>query len=285
MSIPPSTRNPHQRTKTINSASFTLLGALISLMALVPIIWVIMSALKDRGRVIENPLGLPDVWHWENLLIAWTDGHFGRYFLNSILVVIPVVITVLVFGLLAAYAFAMMSFRGKNALFILFLAGMTIPLSVLIIPLFYEMLALDLLNSIWSLILPQIAISLPFSILLLHGFIKELPKEILDAGLIDGCTRWGLLRYIVAPLSRPALLSLLIFNFMWTWNNFILPIILIQKDSARTLPVGLNFFQGQYVTDVPLLMAGATITFMPVLLVYIIFQRHFITGIAAGSIK
>ena len=285
MSIPPSTSNPHQTTKTISSASFTLLGAVISLMALVPIIWVIMSALKDRGRVIENPLGLPDVWHWENLLIAWTDGHFGRYFLNSILVVIPVVITVLVFGMLAAYAFALMSFRGKNALFILFLAGMTIPLSVLIIPLFYEMLALDLLNSIWSLILPQIAISLPFSILLLHGFIKELPKEILDAGLIDGCTRWGLLRYIVAPLSRPALLSLLIFNFMWTWNNFILPIILIQKDSARTLPVGLNFFQGQYVTDVPLLMAGATITFMPVLLVYIIFQRHFITGIAAGSIK
>jgi raffinose/stachyose/melibiose transport system permease protein len=247
--------------------------------------WIIVGAVKDRGRVIRNPLGLPDVWHWENFWQAWTGGNFDTYFGNSILVVVPVVIGVLGMSLLAAYAFAQMSFRGKNALFVLFLVGLTIPLGVLIIPLFYEMLALKLHNTLWALILPQIAIALPFSILLLHSFILDLPHEILDAGRIDGCTTFGLLRYVVAPLSRPALLTLLIFNFMWTWNQFLLPVVLIQKDSARTLPVGLNFFQGQFANDIPLLMAGATITFVPVVVIYIIFQRQFIEGISAGALK
>ncbi|MFO8037581.1 MAG: carbohydrate ABC transporter permease [Anaerolineales bacterium] len=263
----------------------TLLAVFISFAAVIPMFWVISDAFKDRGRVISDPLGLPDVWHWENFITAWKQGHFGVYFINSILVVVPVVFFVLLFCVMAAYAFALMKFKFRNQLFVLFLAGLTIPLSVLIIPLFYEMLGLGLINTLWALILPQIAISMPFGILLLHSFILEMPTEILDAGRIDGCNRWQMLIYVVVPLSHPALLSLLIFEFMWTWNNFLLPVILVQKDSSRTLPVGLNFFQGQYVTDVPLMMAAATITFLPVVIVYIIFQRQFIKGIAAGSLK
>lgn len=263
----------------------TLLAALLSLIAVIPMFWVISSAFKDRGRVISDPLGLPGIWHWENFITAWKQGHFGVYFLNSILVVIPVVFFVLLFCMMAAYAFALMKFRFRSQLFVLFIAGLTIPLSILIIPLFYEMLELGLLNTLWALILPQIAIGMPFGILLLHSFIQEIPTEILDAGRIDGCNRWQMLIYLVMPLSRPALLSLLIFEFMWTWNNFILPVIMVQEDASRTLPVGLNFFQGQFVTDVPLMMAGATITFLPVVIVYIIFQRQFIKGIVAGSLK
>jgi len=271
--------------RRVRSAWYTVLAGLLSLLVLVPVLWIIMGAMKDRGRVIRNPLGLPDVWQWRNFIDAWTGGHFSTYFANSILVVVPVVVGVILLGLLAAYAFAMMSFRGKDALFVIFLVGLTIPLGVLIIPLFYELLALDLLNTLWALILPQVAISLPFSILLLHSFILDLPGEILDAGRIDGASTFGLLYYIVLPLSRPAVLTLIIFNFMWTWNQFLLPVVLIQKDSARTLPVGLNFFQGQYANDIPLLMAGAVITFLPVVIVYIIFQRHFIEGISAGALK
>lgn len=267
------------------SLSYTFLALGLSLIVIIPLMWIFFGAVKDRGRIIRNPLGLPEIWHWENFSEAWVGGNFSTYFINSIVVVIPVVLGVLLLALLAAYAFALMSFRGRDTLFILFLAGMTIPLSVLIIPLFYEMIALHLNNTLWALILPQVAIALPFSILLIYSFIRDLPREVLDSGRIDGCNSWNLLRHIVAPLSRPAMLTLLVFNFMWTWNQFLLPIVLIQIDSKRTLPVGLNFFQGQFANDIPLLMAGATITFMPIVIIYLIFQRHFIQGIAAGALK
>lgn len=267
------------------STLYTVGALLLSLIPIIPVMWIIFGAVKSRGRIIRNPLGLPETWHWENFVDAWVGGNFSTYFVNSILVVVPVVVGVLALAMLASYAFALMSFRGRDALFILFLSGLTIPLSVLIIPLFYEMLNLKLLNTLWALILPQVAIALPFSILLIYSFIRDLPREILDSGRIDGCSSFGLLRFIVMPLSGPALLTLLVFNFMWTWNQFLLPVVLIQKDSLRTLPVGLNFFQGQYSNDVPLLMAGATITFLPIVLIYLIFQRHFIKGISAGALK
>ncbi len=272
-------------SRAVQSALYTLAAFLIAFLVFLPVLWIILGAVKDRGRIIRNPLGLPDIWHWENFGAAWTGGNFSTYFTNSLLVVLPTVLAILAFSLLAAYAFALMRFPAKNVLFVIFLIGLTIPLSVLIIPLFYEMLALKLLNTLWALILPQVAIALPFGILLLHSFIVDLPGEILDSGRIDGCSSFGLLRYIVLPLSLPALLTLLIFNFMWTWNQFLLPVVLIQKDSIRTLPVGLNFFQGQFTNDIPLLMAGATITFLPIVLVYVIFQRHFIRGISAGALK
>jgi raffinose/stachyose/melibiose transport system permease protein len=265
-------------------ATFVLAGTL-AIGPVAPLLWIIFTAFKDRGRVIRDPLALPSAWHWENFREAWRVGNFDTYFGNSLLVALPTVAGVLLFSLMAAYAFALMRFRGRRGLFILFLLGLTIPLTVLIIPLFYEIRAMGLLNSLWALILPQIAIQLPFGILLLYGFIRHLPGEILDAGMIDGCNHWTLLRHIVTPLCRPALLTLLVFTFMWTWNQFLLPVVVIHTDAARTLPVGLAFFQGRYTTDLPLLMAGATITFLPVIIVYAIFQRQFIQGIAAGAFK
>jgi len=266
------------------SFSVFILALLIAMVSAVPIIWVIFTALKDRTKVIKNPLGPPEEWVWRNFTDAWEIGHFGTYFKNSIIVAVPTVLMILSLAMMAAYAFALMRFRGRNILFVVFLIGMTVPLNVLIVPLFYELRALGLLNTYWALILPQAAKLLPFSILLLYSFLRELPREILDSALIDGCNHWSLLRHIVLPLSRPSLLTVLIFTFMWTWNNFILPTVVIQIDKVRTLPVGLNFFQGQYVTDLPLLMAGATITFLPVILVYLVFQRHFIKGITAGAL-
>lgn len=262
-----------------------LLAILLAMFPILPVVWVTFTALKDRARVIADPLSPPDVIHWENFPDAWEIGRFGGYFVNSVKVAIPTVFLILVLGILAAYAFAKMNFRGKNFLFVFFLVGLTIPMSVLVIPLFYEMLDLNLLNTAWALVLPQVAKQLPFSILLLYSFIRELPGEILDAAIIDGCDRFQMLRHIVVPLSTPAMVTLIVFTFMWSWNNFLLPIILIHEDAARTLPVGLNAFRGRYVTDVPLMMAGATISYVPVLIVYLIFQRQFIRGISAGALK
>lgn len=269
------------------SMAYTALAGLISLAALVPLYWVITTSLKTRREVTFNPLGPPD-WRdlqFGNYPTAWDQGHFSVYFTNSLIVVIPTVLGVMTLAMLAAYAFAIFRFRGREPLFALFLFGLTIPIGVLVIPLFYQMLNWKLINTHWALILPQVAIGLPFSILLLRTFIQELPHEILDAALIDGCGVGGLLVRIVLPLSRPALLTLLVFNFMWNWNQFLLPVILIQTEAVRTLPLGLVYFQGRYASDLPLLMAGAAISFLPVLVIYVIFQRHFIRGIAAGALS
>ena len=280
-----SSRRARRRTTTIQSMAYTALAGFLSLIVIFPLVWVIATSLKDRRQIIQNPLGFPEVYHWSNYADAWREGNFGAYFINSALVVIPTALGVVALSLLAAYAFAMLRFRGKNVLFTFFLIGLTVPLGILVIPIFYQMASLKLVNNLWALILPQTAVGLPFAILLLRGFIHELPKEVLDAGRIDGCSNWGILRFIVMPLSRPALLSVMIFNIVWVWNQFLLPVVLIQKASARTLPQGLSVFMGRYGADFGLLMAGATISFIPVVIVYVIFQRQFIKGIAAGALS
>ena len=262
-----------------------LIAASFAVVVIFPLYLVVISSLKPQGRLILDPLSLPEVWHWENFSIAWEKGHFSQYFVNSIIVTVPSVLIILAFSLLAAFAFARKTFPGKNFVFIIFLLGLAIPGDILIVPLFYNLKDMGLLNTPWALILPSAAFGLSFGILLLRGFIATLPSEILEAALIDGCSEWQLLTKIVIHLCRPALLSLLVFNFMWTWNQFLFPIVLIQKDAMRTLPVGLNYFQGKYVTNVPLLMAGATIVFLPVILLYILFQRDFIKGITTGALK
>lgn len=259
--------------------------ALLSLTVLFPFYLVLVTALKDDRRIAENPLGLPTHWHWGVFSQAWRDGHFGNYFMNSVYVVVPTVIASLAFSLMAAYAFATMRFRGRGLLFAILLAGLTIPLEILVTPLFYQMLDLHLLDTLWALILPQIAISLPFGVLLLRAFIHDLPRDLMDAGRMDGCGPLRLLTHVVLPLCRPALLSLLVFVFMWTWNQFLLPLIMIQSEGARTLPIGLSYFQGRYSTELPLLMAGVTITLLPVVIVYVVFQRQIIRGVTTGAVK
>jgi raffinose/stachyose/melibiose transport system permease protein len=267
------------------SAVRTALAAFASLAVVLPMVWIGSTSLKTRAEVSIAPLALPSTWVWSNYAEAWQIGRFGTYFTNSVLVVLPVVVGVLLLSLMAAYAFTLYEFRGKSTLFALLLAGLTIPIGVLVVPLYYQMLGLGLVNTIWALILPEIAISLPFGILLLRSFMTTLPRAIVDAARMDGANDWQLLWHVVAPLTRPALLSLLIFTFMWSWNQFLLPVVLVQTESARTLPLGLSFFRGRYSSNLPLLMAGATISFLPIVLVYVAFQRQFIKGITAGAIK
>ncbi len=271
--------------KRWKSIIYTVLAALLSLIVLIPLYWVISTSLKDRAQVIENPLGPPVEFHWENYPEAWETGRFGPYFRNSVLITVPTVLGVLMFSFSAAFAFSILNFPFKEGLYVFFITGLTIPLGVLVVPLYYQMLDLKLLDTHWAIILPQIAVVIPFGIMLLRSFIQEIPSEILDAGRVDGCSNWLLLRHIVFPLSRSALLSLMVFEFMWSWNEFLLPVVLLQTERVRTLPLGLNFFHGRFSTNFPLLMAGAVISFLPVVIVYILFQRQFVRGITAGALK
>jgi len=282
---PPWTHRSSRRERVAGSALRTLVAGLASLTVVLPLTWIVSTSLKTRTEVSMAPLALPTTWLWSNYPEAWVVGRFGTYFMNSVLVVVPVVVCVLLLSLLASYAFAFYEFRFKRPLFVLLLAGLTIPIGVLVVPLYYQMVSFKLLNTLWALILPEIAISLPFGVLLLRSFMAGLPREILDAARIDGANDWQLLWRVVAPLTRPAMLSLLIFTFMWSWNQFLLPVVLLQTESSRTLPLGLNFFQGRYSANYPLLMAGATISFIPIVLIYVAFQRQFIRGITAGALK
>jgi raffinose/stachyose/melibiose transport system permease protein len=270
--------------KTVRSATSTLTAGFLSLFAVVPLPWVLTTSVRTKPEILRDPLGLPTEFHFGNYVEAWVAGNFSQYFLNSLLVVVPTVAGVLALSLLAAYAFALYVFPMKRTLFIVLLFGMTVPVGILIIPLYYQMLSLGLLDSLWAIILPQLALGIPISTLLLRTFIAELPGDIIDAARLDGCGSMALLWRVVFPLSRSAMITLVILQFMWIWNQFLLPVVLIQDRDARTLPTALSAFLGRYGTDTHLLMAGAAISFLPVVIIFVIFQKRFIKGISAGAL-
>ena len=272
------------RRSRSRSVTSTAIAGFLSLLAVVPLLWVVTTSLRTKPEILREPLGLPSALNWQNYAEAWTVGNFSQYFVNSLLVAIPTVFGVLALSLFAGYAFALYRFPMKRMLFIVLLFGMTVPVGILIIPLYYQMLGLGLLDTLWAIILPQLALGIPISTLLLRTFIADIPGEIIDAARLDGCGSMRLLSRVVFPLSRSAMITLVILQFMWIWNQFLLPVVLIHDRDARTLPTALSAFLGRYGTDTHLLMAGAAISFLPVVLIFVIFQRRFIKGISAGAL-
>ena len=257
----------------------------LSVLVTYPSAWALINSLKSSAELANNPLGLPVSLAFANYLEAWVRGRFGIYMLNSFMIALPTVAAVLVLSVLAGYAFAHLKFRGKMVLYLYVVAGLAIPFVVIIIPLFFQMRSFGLLNTHWSVILPQIAIILPFGTVLTRNFMLDVPRSLLDAGTIDGCNSWQLLWLVIVPCIRPALASLVIFSFMWTWNQLFLPMVMITDTDLRPLPVGLTYFQGQFGTNVPVLAAAAIVASLPVVIMYLLFQRQFIRGLTVGAIK
>jgi len=204
-------------------------------------------------------------------------------------VVVPVVIVSIVLSLLSGYAFGLMSFPGENALLLLVMLGLMAPSEAVIIPLWHLMDTLGLRNTYWALILPQIALSFSFGTFWMRAHFKGMPRELIDAAVVDGCNTSpfsprNVLWRILLPLSGPALMSLVVLVFMWTWNEFFL-VLVIGGGEYRTLPVGLALLRGRYSSDVPVMAAASTIVSLPVLVIYLIFQRHFIRGMVSGALK
>ncbi len=252
---------------------------------LVPFVLIALTAFKTQAELAAGVFTLPQSLEWGNFATAWTEGRFGVYFLNSIIVVVPVVAVSLLLCTLAGYAFAHLPLPGRGALLALLLLGMVIPLEGLIIPMYYNLRGVGLLNTYWAMILPQVALSIPFGTYLMWITFQGLPDEIVDAAVVDGATRSVVLWRILIPMARPTLGALTVFFFIWTWNEFLIPLVLITDDALRTLPVGLAFFQGRYTANIPVLAAGATVVAAPLIVVYIIFQRQFIRGLVAGAVK
>jgi raffinose/stachyose/melibiose transport system permease protein len=185
---------------------------------------------------------------------------------------------------MSGFGFGMFRFAGDNLLLLIILIGLMVPFEAVIIPLWQLMNDLGLLNTYWALILPQVALSFAFGTFWMRANFKNMPGELIDAAVVDGCTTWDVLWRVLFPLSRPALLSLVVLLFMWTWNEFFLVLVMATGD-LRTLPVGLALLRGRYSADVPVLAAASIMVFLPVLVIYIFFQRSFIEGIISGALK
>ncbi|WP_158602354.1 carbohydrate ABC transporter permease [Cohnella endophytica] len=257
-----------------------------ALLTIAPFLLIISTSLKTTDEInIYGPLSLPHVVHWDNYSRIWEVGKFLTYYKNSVIVTAVVVLFVIVFSLLGAYPFAYMKFRAKGIFFLIVLWGLTIPLDLIIIPLFNNLKSMGLLNTIWSLILPQIAMSIPFAIFLLRGFMKDIPNALLESARMDGSTEMKNLYYIIMPMLYAPLVSLIVFTAIGTWNNFMLPTILIQNDHLRTLPVGLNYFQTKFTMNYPMIATAAIVSALPAAITYIVFQRNILSGAMVGALK
>lgn len=254
-------------------------------LSVAPFFLVWSAAFKTKADLIDNVLGLPKVLHFENIKRAWEQGRFGIYYKNSIIVVIPVVLGTILLSITNAYAFAYFKIPGKEIVFGLVLLGMTIPMEVVIIQLYYHLQTLGLLNTLTGLILAQIGMGIPFGTFFLRGTLRELPRSLVEAAEMDGAGTLTILTKILVPMSSAAIMTLIVFFFTWTWNEFLLTLVVIISDNLRTLPVGMAFFQGKYTGDTPLIAMGATLMTLPILILYIVLQKYVISGITAGALK
>ncbi len=268
-------------------ARAVLYGVLIlfALYVLVPFMWVVFTALKSNLEIAQDPLGLPPNWRFENLAQAWNQGKFSRYFVNSVIVTVPIVILVVSLSCLAGYGLARLKMPGRMLIFYFFLVGLMVPFTAIMIPLFYILRDIGVLGTYWAMILPQTAISLPFGIFFMRAFFSGLPYDLTDAAKIDGCNDFGVFRRVMLPLAGPAVAALVVFNFMGSWNAFLLPLIYLQSDKLRPVMTGMMFFTTRWGPDYSMSMAGTLIVMAPIMAVYLVFQRQFIQGLTAGAVR
>lgn len=249
-----------------------------------PLFWMIRCALMDQQTVFTDKSLIPAELHFNNFYLAWVEGEFGMYFLNSILYTGSVVFGIVVISSLAAFAFSRLKFPGKNFFFYVFVAAMMIPLPGSFVPLTVLMTKLGLVNTRIGYILCMTNVGLSLSILLLKTFFDKMPPDLEDAARIDGCSKLGIWLHVGLPLARPAIAVIVIFNSLNVWNEYILATLLLSDRALMPLQRGLMVFQGAHSVDYPLLMAGLTIAVIPIILVYLVMQKHIIKGLSSGAV-
>lgn len=249
----------------------------------IPIYWIIITSFKSQSTYYAtNPLvpsGSPTLDNYRLVI----DSDFAQYFLNSAIVAVGAVVPAVAVSFMAAYAIV----RGGRSVFLravnsLFLMGLAIPLQATVIPVYLIIIRLHLYDSLLALILPSIAFAIPLSVLVLSNFIRDVPRELFESMRMDGATEWSMLWRLALPLTRPAIMTVSVYNALTVWNGFLLPLILTQSPDRRTLPLALWTFQGQYSVNIPAVLASVVLTTLPILILYVIGRRQLLSGLTAG---
>ena len=266
--------------RTVN---YTILSV-FSLVAVVPLLLVLIAALHRPGEVTGG-FSFPSSPHFDTFVEAWSRGHFSSYLRSSAIVVVVVVLATSVFSVLAGYAFGTMRFPLSGPLFYLLLAGIIVPFESMVVPLYYDFRDLGLTDTYWALILPQIGLSVSFGTFWMRAYFRSVPRELVEAARMDGASTLRTLMRVLVPMGRPAIVTMMLVVFMWTWNEFLLALVMVSNEALRTAPLGLSYFQGRYGADIASLSAASVIVALPVVVLYLFLQRHFIAGMLGGALK
>ncbi|HSK54713.1 MAG TPA: carbohydrate ABC transporter permease [Jiangellales bacterium] len=250
--------------------------------AFYPLLYVLSAALTPEGQAASL---VPSSFVPYNFVEAWEIGRFGQYLRTSAMVSTFVVVVASAFSVLSGYAFGTMHFRGASVLFYVMLLGIMVPTEAIVVPLFFDLREIGLTNTFWALVLPQTAQSVAFGTFWMRAYFRSSPRSLVEAARLDGAGHFRTLWSVLLPMGRPAVVTMIVLVFMWTWNEFLIPLVMVTDESLRTAPLGLAFFQGQYTSGLSLLAAGAVIVAVPVVVVYLFLQRHFIRGMVDGAIK
>ncbi len=256
-----------------------------TLLALFPVYFMTVSAFKTKSEYIANKWGLPVALNFKNFDTALAGEKFFSRFLNSSILTVGAVAASLIIAFLAAFAFARMEFFGKRTLFNIILSLMVVPPVVMIIPLFVTMVRAHLVNTYQGTILIYTGLLLPFSIYLMTNFFRAIPRAIIEAARIDGCSNLGIFWRIMMPLSAPAVITLIVVNALWVWNELLIALVFMQKDELKTLMVGISALRSRNYVDIPATMAGLLVATIPIVIVYMFGQRFFIRGLTGGAVK
>src|SRR6478736_2521063 len=250
-----------------------------------PLLTTVLGGFKSLGALRTNPFGLPSVWEWENYADILGSARYWRMLGNSFIIAALTVIITLIAASMAAFVFAHIKFYGSRMLLNYFTMGLLFPAATAILPLFIKVRDLGLLDTYYGVALPQAAFGMALSILLFRRFFRDIPEELLEAALIDGCSYPAFFRYVTLPLSRPILATVGTVVFVQSWNSYLLPLIMLNSERLYPWPLGIMIYQGEYSSDWNLILAFVTLTILPTIIVFFAAQKHIVAGLTSGAVK
>jgi N-acetylglucosamine transport system permease protein len=280
------TTKPTAGDRIVGGVSHTVL-VIWAIVIILPLIWTVLSSFKNNSEIFASPFSLPSKWNFDNYVSAWTTSGIGSFFFNTLVVVFGALILTMMFGSMTAYVLARFQFPGSRVLYYLMLAGLTFPIFLAIVPLFFVLQNFGLLNTLPGLVVTYAAFAYPFTVFFLFSFFKSLSNSIAEAAAIDGAGEWRTFFQVMLPMAKPGLATVAILNFVGLWNQFLLPIALNTDPEKYVLTQGMAQFASQagYSVDFGALFAAVVITVIPVLIVYVIFQRQLQGSVSQGTNK
>ncbi|MBF9132343.1 carbohydrate ABC transporter permease [Plantactinospora sp. S1510] len=266
------------------SPAVYFVAVMLILAMLAPVAYIIIGGFRTNAQITVDPAGWPAPWQADNYLEVLTGDIFWRQVLNSTIVALCTTAGVVTLGLMTSFILARYRFRGQGAMYSLFAAGLMFPLTVAITPLYILVRSLGLMNTLPGVILPQIGFAIPITIIILVPFLRAIPDEIQEAASIDGCSRLGFFWRMVLPLAKPGVVTVAILTFITSWNSYLLPLFILNKEGAFTLPLGVQSFASQYSVDTAKVLAFTSLSMLPALLFFSLFQRQIVGGLT-GAVK